>query len=84
MSRRRVHEIAKSAGVTSKELLAALNAAGVEAKAAASRVEEDVALKALSAAGDPSPKQDAPKKSQKTPATDLKTAKQRLADLKKR
>ena len=30
MSRRRVHEIAKSAGVTSKELLAALNAAGVE------------------------------------------------------
>lgn len=51
MSKRRVHEIAKSAGVTSKELLAALNAAGVEAKAAASSVEEDVALKALASAG---------------------------------
>ncbi len=51
MSKRRVHEIAKSAGVTSKELLAALNSAGVEAKAAASSVEEDVALKALAAAG---------------------------------
>lgn len=50
MSKRRVHEIAKSAGVTSKELLAALNAAGIEAKAAASSVEEDVALKALASA----------------------------------
>ena len=34
-------------GLTSKEVLAALNAAGVEAKAAASSVEEDVALQAL-------------------------------------
>jgi translation initiation factor IF-2 len=50
VSKRRVHEIAKSAGVTSKELLAALKAAGVEAKAAASSVEEEVALKALGAA----------------------------------
>ncbi|MEX0620384.1 MAG: translation initiation factor IF-2 [Solirubrobacterales bacterium] len=51
MSKRRVHEIAKSAGVTSKELLAALNAAGIEAKAAASSVEEDAALKALASNG---------------------------------
>src|ERR687897_482573 len=50
MARKRVHEIAKAQGVTSKEVLAALNAAGVEAKAAASSVEEDVALKALQAA----------------------------------
>lgn len=50
MSKRRVHEIAKAAGVTSKELLAALNAAGIEAKAAASSVEEDAALKALASA----------------------------------
>ena len=55
MSKRRVHEIAKSAGVTSKELLAALNAAGVEAKAAASSVEESVALKALESAGESAP-----------------------------
>jgi translation initiation factor IF-2 len=47
MARRRVHEIAKEQGVTSKELLAALSAAGIEAKAAASSVEEDEALRAL-------------------------------------
>ena len=36
----KVHEIAKANGTTSKELLAALKAAGIEAKAAASSVEE--------------------------------------------
>jgi translation initiation factor IF-2 len=49
VSRKRVHEIAKAQGITSRELLDALNAAGIEAKAAASSVEEDVALKALAA-----------------------------------
>ncbi|HEY7255124.1 MAG TPA: translation initiation factor IF-2 [Solirubrobacterales bacterium] len=48
MAKKRVHEIAKAQGVTSKELLAALKAAGVEAKAAASSVEESEALQALS------------------------------------
>ncbi len=48
MAKKRVHEIAKAQGVTSKELLAALKAAGVEAKAAASSVEETEALQALS------------------------------------
>jgi translation initiation factor IF-2 len=51
VSKRRVHEIAKAAGVTSRELLDALNAAGVEIKAAASSVEEDVATKALAEFG---------------------------------
>ncbi len=50
MSKKRVHEIAKEAGVTSKELLAALKAAGIEAKAAASSVEEADAKKALASA----------------------------------
>jgi translation initiation factor IF-2 len=49
--RKRVHEIAKAQGLTSKEVLAALHAAGIEAKVAASSVEEDVALKALAADG---------------------------------
>ena len=44
MSKRRVHEIAKEHGLSSKELLAKLQAAGVEAKAAASSVEESAAL----------------------------------------
>jgi translation initiation factor IF-2 len=47
MSKRRVHEIAKEHGLSSKELLEKLKAAGVEAKAAASSVEEGAALKAL-------------------------------------
>ncbi len=51
MAKKRVHEIAKAKGISSKELLAALKAAGVEAKAAASSVEENEAHKALSAAG---------------------------------
>ncbi|HEU4706174.1 MAG TPA: translation initiation factor IF-2 [Solirubrobacterales bacterium] len=50
MAKKRVHEIAKAQGVSSKELLAALKAAGVEARAAASSVEEADALKAISAA----------------------------------
>jgi len=49
VAKKRVHEIAKAQGVSSKELLAALKAAGVEAKAAASTVEEADALKAISA-----------------------------------
>ena len=49
--KKRVHEIAKQEGLSSKEVLAALRAAGIEAKVAASSVEEAEALKALAAAG---------------------------------
>jgi translation initiation factor IF-2 len=55
MSKRRVHEIAKEQGLSSKELLEKLHAAGVEAKAAASSVDEAAALSALSAGSSPSP-----------------------------
>jgi translation initiation factor IF-2 len=51
MAKKRVHEIAKAQGLTSKELLAALKAAGVEAKAAQSSVEESDALAALKGPG---------------------------------
>ncbi|HEX4035966.1 MAG TPA: translation initiation factor IF-2 [Solirubrobacteraceae bacterium] len=47
MAKKRVHEIAKAHGLTTKELLARLNAAGIEAKAAASSVDEDAALGVL-------------------------------------
>ncbi|HEX7059006.1 MAG TPA: translation initiation factor IF-2 [Solirubrobacterales bacterium] len=50
MAKKRVHEIAKAQGVSSKELLTALKAAGIEAKAAASSVEEADAVKAIGAA----------------------------------
>jgi translation initiation factor IF-2 len=51
VAKKRVHEIAKAQGLTSKELLAKLNAAGVEAKAAQSSVEESDALAALKNSG---------------------------------
>jgi translation initiation factor IF-2 len=51
VARKRVHEIAKANGITSKELLAALKAAGIEAKAAQSSVEEAEAAAALKANG---------------------------------
>jgi translation initiation factor IF-2 len=47
--KKRVHEIAKDQGLSSKEVLSALQAAGIDAKAAASSVDESAALKALSA-----------------------------------
>jgi len=51
MSKKRVYEIAKEQGLSSKELLERLTAAGVEAKAAASSVEEGLALKAIGSDG---------------------------------
>jgi translation initiation factor IF-2 len=51
VAKKRVHEIAKAQGLSSKELLSALKKAGIEAKAAASSVEEADALKALSGNG---------------------------------
>jgi translation initiation factor IF-2 len=58
MTKKRVHEIAKEQGLSSKDLLEKLKAAGVEAKTAASSVEEALALKALgigAAAGNGAP-----------------------------
>jgi translation initiation factor IF-2 len=51
VAKKRVHEIAKAKGLTSKEVLAALHAAGIEAKAAQSSVEESEALAALKDGG---------------------------------
>ena len=53
MSKKRVHEIAKEQGISSKDLLEKLNAAGVAAKVAASSVEEADALRVLGANGAP-------------------------------
>jgi translation initiation factor IF-2 len=68
VAKKRVHEIAKAQGVSSKELLAALKAAGVEAKAAASSVEEGDALKAIAAAKGNGGAQPAAKKAPATSA----------------
>ena len=47
MANKRVHEIAKEQNLSSKEVLEALVAAGYEVTAAASSIDEDVALKVL-------------------------------------
>ncbi|MFL5888713.1 MAG: translation initiation factor IF-2, partial [Solirubrobacteraceae bacterium] len=59
MAKKRVHEIAKSQGMTSKEVLAKLQAAGLEVKAAASSVEEADALEALGNGAAPAAEQPA-------------------------
>jgi translation initiation factor IF-2 len=72
LSKKRVHEIAKAKGLTSKEVIAALKKAGVEVTAPASSVEEDVALKALAGpdgAGDGKAKPAAKPAASKNPAS---------------
>ncbi len=68
MAKKRVYEIAKEKGVSSKDLLARLQAAGVDVKAAASTIDEADAVKVLSGDGangsaqgaTPAPKPEAP------------------------
>ena len=51
MAKKRVHEIAKAKGLSSKDVLAALKKAGVDAKTASSAVDEAAAMKALDGDG---------------------------------
>jgi translation initiation factor IF-2 len=51
VAKKRVHEIAKAKGLSSKDVLAALKKAGVEAKTASSTVDEAAALQALDGGG---------------------------------
>src|SRR5256885_1232806 len=48
MAKKRVHEIAKERGISSKEVLAVLQKAGLNVKAAASSVDEDDIKRAFS------------------------------------
>jgi translation initiation factor IF-2 len=63
MAKKRVHEIAKERGISSKEVLAVLQKAGLDVKAAASSVDEDDIKRAFSNGADSSsaeqPKQQA-------------------------
>jgi translation initiation factor IF-2 len=68
MTKKRVHEIAKEQGLSSKELLEKLKAAGIEAKAPASSVEEAAALKALGLGSAPAPASSNGAPAAKTPA----------------
>jgi translation initiation factor IF-2 len=75
MARKRVHEIAKERGITSKEALEVLRKAGLDVKVAASSVEEEEAARAFgngAAASAPA----------ETPAGDAKPAKGKAAKAK--
>jgi translation initiation factor IF-2 len=72
MSKKRVHEIAKEQGLSSKELLEKLKAAGIEVKAAASSVDEAAALKVLGSNGASA---DGPAAGPSLPATHAPSAK---------
>lgn len=72
MAKRRVYEIAKDQGVSSKELLEKLQAAGIDAKAASSSVEESDAVKLLAGTGGQTAKSTAPEPQKKLPAEESK------------
>src|SRR3954471_5260792 len=54
MAKKRVHEIAKEKGISSKEVLAVLQKAGLDVKAAASSVDEGDIARAFGGGGDAS------------------------------
>src|SRR4051812_50188631 len=51
MAQKRVHEIAKERGMSSKDVLLKLRAAGMDVTAAAAEVDENEALRALASNG---------------------------------
>jgi translation initiation factor IF-2 len=81
MAKKRVHEIAKERGITSKEALEVLRKAGLEVKVAASSVEEEEAAKAFgNGAGASAPAKAAPKKPSAKKAPTKKAAKEAASD----
>jgi translation initiation factor IF-2 len=60
MAKKRVHEIAKERGISSKEVLAVLQKAGLDVKAAASSVDEDDIKRAFSNGAEASAEAEAP------------------------
>jgi len=74
--KKRVHEIAKEHGLTAKEVLERLRAAGHDVKAAASSVDEEVALKVLNGGATAAPAAPAKPAAETKPAPAAKSAPQ--------
>ncbi|MEA2443459.1 MAG: translation initiation factor [Thermoleophilales bacterium] len=68
MAKKRVHEIAKERGVSSKDVIATLQKAGLDVKAAASSVDEDDVARAFNG-GTAAPAEAKPKQQQRAPQT---------------
>ena len=68
MPKKRVHEIAKERGMSSKVLLAKLQEAGLDVKAAASAVDDQAVLRVLNDGdGNGAPQASAPRQSSHRP-----------------
>jgi translation initiation factor IF-2 len=78
MAKKRVHEIAKERGISSKEVIAVLQAAGLDVKAAASSVDEDDIAMAFSNGGK-KPAEPKPAPAQQRPPASPAAAPQRPA-----
>src|SRR5215468_6245692 len=64
MAKKRVHEIAKERGMSSKDVIAVLQKAGLDVKAAASSVDENDIERAFSNGAEKAAKAEKPKKGQ--------------------
>ncbi len=67
MAKKRVHEIARERGMSSKEVIATLQKAGLDVKAAASSVDENDVARAFN--GGAAPAEPKPKPQQRQPQT---------------
>src|SRR4051795_633607 len=67
MAKKRVHEIARERGMSSKEVIATLQKAGLDVKAAASSVDENDVARAFNGGG--APPEPKPKQQQRQPQT---------------
>jgi translation initiation factor IF-2 len=74
MARKRVHEIAKERGISSKEALEVLRKAGLEVKVAASSVEEEDAARAFGNGAAAAPAKEAKPAPETTPQAEAKPA----------
>ena len=68
MAKKRVHEIAKERGITSKEALEVLRKAGLEVKVAASSVEEEDAARAFGNGAERAPGRDESAQAERRPS----------------
>src|SRR5215218_893247 len=64
MAKKRVHEIARERGMSSKEVIATLQKAGLDVKAAASSVDENDVARAFNGGGAPPPEKPKPERRQ--------------------
>ncbi|NLV71992.1 MAG: hypothetical protein GXY46_05220, partial [Actinobacteria bacterium] len=82
MAKRRIYDIAKEKGLTSRELLERLNAAGLEVKSSVSTVEEDEVDRVFATEAKPAKKAEPAPKKAAPPAEKAEEAPKKAAGVK--